>query len=242
MDYSAPVRSLLSHQQQLNFPNYQRQALEVARNPSLMNEMLRNTDRQMANIEMMPGGFEALRNMYQNIQAPLMDAATNPNPNPARTTNEDTDNPFNSLFNNTPSAQPMPNPWNPTPPAQTGTGNGAGTTGSAPATGTTNQAAANPFASLLGGAGGAGGLGMPGNMDPSRNTDMLQFLEIPAVLQMLENPAVQAMMQDPAMIDTVTQNNPFYQRMVQENPQMAALMRDPNFTRAIYPEVRKKSS
>lgn len=41
-----------------------------------MSEMMRNTDRAMANIEMMPGGFDALRRMYSNIQEPLYQSAT----------------------------------------------------------------------------------------------------------------------------------------------------------------------
>lgn len=58
----------------LNDPATMRQTMQAARNPDLMNEMVRNTDRQMANIEAMPGGFDALRRMYENVQAPLMDA------------------------------------------------------------------------------------------------------------------------------------------------------------------------
>lgn len=60
----------------LNDPATMRQTMQAARNPDLMNEMVRNTDRQMANIEAMPGGFDALRRMYENVQAPLMDATT----------------------------------------------------------------------------------------------------------------------------------------------------------------------
>jgi ubiquilin len=50
--------------------------MELASNPSLMAEMMRNTDRAMANIEMMPGGFDALRRMYSNIQEPLYQSTT----------------------------------------------------------------------------------------------------------------------------------------------------------------------
>jgi ubiquilin len=37
--------------------------MEMARNPNLMQEMMRNNDRAMANIENVPGGFDALRGM-----------------------------------------------------------------------------------------------------------------------------------------------------------------------------------
>ncbi|GJQ09195.1 hypothetical protein GpartN1_g986.t1 [Galdieria partita] len=60
----------------MNDPQVLRQAMEMASNPSLMAEMMRNTDRAMANIEMMPGGFDALRRMYSNIQEPLYQSAT----------------------------------------------------------------------------------------------------------------------------------------------------------------------
>jgi hypothetical protein len=37
--------------------------MEIARNPNLMQEMMRNNDRAMANIENVPGGFDALHRM-----------------------------------------------------------------------------------------------------------------------------------------------------------------------------------
>ena len=49
----------------LRDPNTIRQAMEVIRNPALMQEQTRNTDRAMANIEGMPGGYNALASMYQ---------------------------------------------------------------------------------------------------------------------------------------------------------------------------------
>jgi ubiquilin len=61
--------------QMLNDPSVLRQSLASARNPQLMREMMRNTDRAMSNIEAHPGGHNALRRMYQTVQAPLYDAA-----------------------------------------------------------------------------------------------------------------------------------------------------------------------
>jgi ubiquilin len=37
--------------------------MQIARNPNLMQEMMRNNDRAMANIENVPGGFDALHRM-----------------------------------------------------------------------------------------------------------------------------------------------------------------------------------
>jgi len=47
----------------------------MARNPNMMREMQRNTDRAMQNIEMLPEGFNHLRRMYTNIQEPMMEAS-----------------------------------------------------------------------------------------------------------------------------------------------------------------------
>ena len=59
MEQHPELRSALSD------PNLIRQSLEAARNPALRAEMTRNTDRAMANIEGMPGGYNALAHMYQ---------------------------------------------------------------------------------------------------------------------------------------------------------------------------------
>ena len=52
----------------LRDPNIMRQTMEAARNPAMMQEMLRNQDRQMANISAHPEGFNALRRMYETVQ------------------------------------------------------------------------------------------------------------------------------------------------------------------------------
>lgn len=72
--------------------------MEMARNPALMQEMMRNQDRALSNLEVihasiinafysivlwhchcfyqsLPGGFNALQRMYTDIQEPMMDAA-----------------------------------------------------------------------------------------------------------------------------------------------------------------------
>jgi len=43
---------------------------QAAQNPDLHREMLRNADRSLSNIEAMPGGHDALRRMYETVQAP----------------------------------------------------------------------------------------------------------------------------------------------------------------------------
>lgn len=60
----------------LNDPSTLRQTLEATRNPELMREMMRNTDRAMSNIESSPEGFNMLRRMYETIQEPFLNATT----------------------------------------------------------------------------------------------------------------------------------------------------------------------
>ena len=119
----------------LNDPSILRQTLEAARNPELMREMMRNTDRAMSNIESMPEGFNHLRRMYENVQEPLMNATTmsgnagsNAASNPfaallgnqgvttttTTTTTQGSDGSTNAetgTGNGIPNANPLPNPW-----------------------------------------------------------------------------------------------------------------------------------
>jgi hypothetical protein len=60
----------------LNDPGTLQQTSDAARNPELMREMMRNTDRAMSNIEASPEGFNMLRRMYETVQEPLLNAAT----------------------------------------------------------------------------------------------------------------------------------------------------------------------
>merc|ERR1719252_269863 len=53
--------------QMLHDDGFMQQSLETFRNPSMMREMLRSTDRAMSHIESVPGGFDALRHMYEEL-------------------------------------------------------------------------------------------------------------------------------------------------------------------------------
>ncbi|KAK4348010.1 hypothetical protein RND71_034349 [Anisodus tanguticus] len=114
----------------LNDPATLRQTMEAARNPELMREMMRNTDRAMSNIESSPEGFNMLRRMYENVQEPFLNATTmagdtrndsgtnpfaallgaqgqgrNQSTNPPATGSDTTANPP------APNTNPLPNPW-----------------------------------------------------------------------------------------------------------------------------------
>ena len=117
----------------LNDPSILRQTLESARNPELMREMMRHTDRAMSNIESTPEGFNMLRRMYENVQEPFLNATTMG----GNAGNDLGSNPFATLLGNqggtqvrdasnnpsatgsetttglaAPNTNPLPNPWN----------------------------------------------------------------------------------------------------------------------------------
>jgi len=111
--------------QMLNNPEVLRQMMEIARNPSRLQEMTRTMDRQMQNLESMPGGQAILQRMYRDVQEPVLNAMGGPNP-------------FQDLRNQgtapapTPSTEttaPAPNPWAPSSGASAPPTSGAGGSG-----------------------------------------------------------------------------------------------------------------
>jgi ubiquilin len=196
--------------QALNNPAHLRQMLETMRNPSLMAEQMRQTDRQLSNIEAMPEGFNRLRQMFESVQEPLMNASSNASggeggaaanpllaallgggaglPNATNTATGTTTSgtlggdaaPVN------PNANPLPNPW-----ASSGTGSTPGATG----------------LGSLGGLGGMAGLGgLGGGLPPGMNME--------SMMQMMQNPAMQSMMR------SISSNPALLQQMIQSNPMM----------------------
>lgn len=186
----------------LNDPAVIRQSMELARNPNLMREMTRNTDRAMNNIEAHPEGFNALRRMYENVQEPMM-GALNPQNSAQDTTNISNDD------GQTPADAPLPNPWAPTGNSQAQQQSSMSSNGSAPV---------NPFASMM----GAGGFGQnPMAMNPEA---MTQMLENPFVQQMMRN-----MMSNPETLESMIAANPATRQMLDSNPQMREMIRNPEF-------------
>lgn len=59
----------------LNDPELLHQAMELARNPSMLQELMRTNDRAMSNLESIPGGYNELTRMYREIQEPMVNAA-----------------------------------------------------------------------------------------------------------------------------------------------------------------------
>eukprot|EP00752_Nemacystus_decipiens_P005685 g5145.t1 len=159
--------------QVLNDPAMMRQYLDMARNPEAMNQARRSQDLMMSQIENQPGGFNALRRLYTEVQEPMMQASEGMAGN-----NNDGGGSSNTA---TPAANPsagpntsaLPNPW-----AAAGTPAAAPAGGSAPAA-APGAAGPNPWATLRPGGGG--------QMDPA----MMQ--------QMMNNPMVQQNAKDETM-------------------------------------------
>merc|ERR1719356_799996 len=55
----------------LKDPSLMEHAMRAASNPDYYNEMLKNNDRALRNIESIPGGFSTLSRLYNQIQKPM---------------------------------------------------------------------------------------------------------------------------------------------------------------------------
>jgi ubiquilin len=179
----------------LNNPELMRQTMELARNPAMMQELMRTQDRAMSNLESLPGGFNALQRMYRDIQEPMMNAATEGLGG----------NPFASLVNQGGSGEseqqgrentaPLPNPW------------GGG--GSSTSTTSTSSTTTNTTPSVAGGTGGVFNT-------PGMQSLMQQMTSNPQLIQnMLQAPYTQSMMQ------TMAANPELAQQIIGSNPMFA---------------------
>ncbi|KAK4765467.1 hypothetical protein SAY86_026557 [Trapa natans] len=219
----------------LNDPDVIRQTLEVARNPELMREMMRNTDRAMSNIEATPEGFNMLRRMYENVQEPFLNATTMG----TNARNDTASNPFAALLGNQGSAQardgnltnnnnsstpgseagsgptvpntnPLPNPWS-------STGGSSQTN-----TNTRPTASMNARPSAAAGLGGVGLVGLDQMFGGGTDATMLN--------QQMQNPAISQLMQN-------VLSNPQYmnhlQSMVDMDPQVREMMQNPEILRQL---------
>ncbi|XP_033229970.1 ubiquilin-1 isoform X2 [Belonocnema kinseyi] len=185
----------------LNNPELLRQTMELARNPSMLQELMRSHDRALSNLESIPGGYSALRRMYRDIQEPMLAAAANErNPFAALVENNGPDNQPNPQQGQE-NRDPLPNPWNseqgensttapPTPPAS----QGRGLFESPGIQSLTTQIMENP-------------------------TLMRNLLNAPYTRSMLE-----AMAADPAMANRVMSANPFFRLNPQMQEQMRSMM------------------
>ncbi|XP_022858420.1 ubiquitin domain-containing protein DSK2a-like isoform X2 [Olea europaea var. sylvestris] len=224
----------------LNDPATLRQTMEAARNPELMREMMRNTDRAMSNIESSPEGFNMLRRLYENVQEPFLNATTleggtrtdlGSNPFAAllgaqgggvareQVTNTSTTGSETLTDSPAPNTNPLPNPW-----ASTGT----------EGVQTNSTAQSNPSGDVrTPPLGVSGGLGFPdfsqllGSM-PDPNS-LSQLMQNPAISQMM-----QSLLSNPQYINQIIGFNPELQNMFNSNPQFRDMMQNPEFIRQLF--------
>ncbi|XP_058796661.1 ubiquilin-1 [Phymastichus coffea] len=189
----------------LNNPDLLRQTMELARNPSMLQELMRSHDRALSNLESIPGGFSALRRMYRDIQEPMLAAAANErNPFAAlvdnSSNNADATNPQQGQENR----DPLPNPWG--PPGQNDSGS-TGTVTTGVGTGATR-----------------------GLMDTSGMQSLAaQMMENPTLMRnMLNAPYTRSMLEamaaDPSMASRVISANPFLRGNPQMQEQLTSMM------------------
>jgi len=106
----------------MNDPEFIQQSMEAMRNPAMMREMMRNTDRAMSNIESMPGGSAALHKLYNEIQAPLYEAASDIDGGALKNTKVADSKQLKAKYGEMmapkkPVTEPMRNPWAPQQPS-----------------------------------------------------------------------------------------------------------------------------
>lgn len=189
----------------LNNPELMRQTMELARNPAMMQELMRSQDRAMSNLESIPGGFSALQRMYRDIQEPMLSAAQESmgsNPFASLVTNSAGENVQQGREN----TDPLPNPW-----ASPNSASNPPTTGDA-------SSSANPAATSQTPA--AGMFGSPG-----MQSLLQQMTQNPQLMSnMLQAPYMSTMLQslsaNPELTQQIIGNNP----MFANNPQLQASM------------------
>ncbi|NWV02294.1 UBQL1 protein, partial [Ptilonorhynchus violaceus] len=223
----------------LNNPDIMRQTLELARNPAMMQEMMRNQDRALSNLESIPGGYNALRRMYTDIQEPMLNAAQE----------QFGDNPFASLVSNessggdsqpsrTENRDPLPNPWAP----QSSSHNSTSTSTSGESSGSSNvgnsTSASTGQSSTIPNLGPGLGVGMFNT--PGMQSLFQQITENPQLMQnMLSAPYMRSMMQslsqNPDLAVQMMLNNPIFagnsqlqEQMRQQLPTFLQQMQNPD--------------
>ncbi|XP_053657665.1 ubiquilin-1 [Anopheles marshallii] len=176
----------------LNNPELLRQTMELARNPSMLQELMRSHDRAISNLESVPGGYSALQRIYRDIQEPMMNA-TFRNPYSGASDSGSTSGGGVNPQQGTENRSPLPNPWSS---AGSGTAASGGNRGTGGGAGT--DATGTPLGLLN---------------TPAMQSLIQQMSENPSVMSnMLNSPATRSMMEalnaDPAMAAHLMSQNP----------------------------------
>ncbi|CAF5026807.1 unnamed protein product, partial [Rotaria sp. Silwood1] len=217
----------------LNNPDLLRQTMEYARNPTALQELMRNHDRALSNLESIPGGFNALQRIYHDVQEPMYSAAQEQFGN----------NPFTQLFTGngentsaprTENTDPLPNPW---APRGTAGATATATNRQQPSSNTPNnqqQQQQIPSAIPTGAAGSS-----PGLISPMMQNYMSQLVQNPRLLESVLNapymqPLMDSLAANPDISRQMIANNPMFannpelrEQMINALPAMMEQMRNP---------------
>ncbi|KAI0990459.1 hypothetical protein GJ496_004757 [Pomphorhynchus laevis] len=59
----------------VNNPDLMRQTMEMIRNPTTIQEITRNHDRALINLESLPSGYNIRQRIYRDFQEPMLNVA-----------------------------------------------------------------------------------------------------------------------------------------------------------------------
>ncbi|XP_064295880.1 ubiquilin-1-like isoform X2 [Phalacrocorax carbo] len=209
----------------LNNPDIMRQTLELARNPAMMQEMMRNQDRALSNLESIPGGYNALRRMYTDIQEPMLNAAQEQfGGNPFASLVSSVSSGGDSQPSRTENRDPLPNPWAPQSSLQSSTSTSTSGESSGSSNVGNSTSASMGQSSTIPNLGPGLGVGMFNT--PGMQSLLQQITENPQLMQnMLSAPYMRSMMQslsqNPDLAVQMMLNNPLFAG----NPQLQEQMR-----------------
>ncbi|KAI0982386.1 hypothetical protein GJ496_006672 [Pomphorhynchus laevis] len=94
-----------------NNPDFMRQTMEMIRNPTTLQEIMRNHDRALINLESLPGGYNALQRIYRDFQEPMLNATQEQFGYNPLNTNSSSSTTANTSQVGTENTDPLPNPW-----------------------------------------------------------------------------------------------------------------------------------
>lgn len=218
MDSNPQMRHLLQQNPELRHilddPETMRRSMEMMRDPSAMQNMMRNQDLAMSQIENIPGGFSALRRMYEDFQEPMMDALSDSGS--SMIDSPTSSNAQSNISGSRASGTAMPNPWSRNVPPRTET--------------ITSQPTMsfNPWGSSS---------GSPHSWPPGAALTPNANLNVEQAISTLENPAVSQMMNqimsDPSMLQTRVDNSPIIRQLSRNIPEADTIISDPEMIRAM---------
>ncbi|KAK4319445.1 hypothetical protein Pmani_009622 [Petrolisthes manimaculis] len=207
----------------LNNPDMLRQTMELARNPAMLQELMRSHDRALSNLESIPGGYSALQRMYRDIQEPMLNAAQEQfGSNPFASLMGNGANPIDSTQAGRENSAPLPNPWAPRSSSASTTA-ASSTSSTTTTTSTTSSSssssstsASTTSSSTTPGLGNLGGMGMSGMLNsPGMQSLMQQMMENPQMMSsMINAPYTRSMMQNlssnPELAQQIIGSNPLF--------------------------------